>query len=143
MAACGSSEGGGASSSARVADGSASGSASAVAPVKPVDARPGNGKPIVAKPSTRCAECHGKMAEEWRGSVHAQSGRSPLYAQLAAAAPEGGVVCAGCHTPLVPLGGADLPAAREGVTCDVCHTIKDVAIDAPPPGASSSPCSTW
>jgi hypothetical protein len=132
--ACGSSGGGASSSagsSAKVANGSA---ATTVATASaPPDARPGNGKPVVAKPSTRCAECHGKMAEEWRGSVHAQSGRSKLYQALAAAAPDGGAICAGCHTPLVPLAGGDLPAAKEGVTCDVCHTIKDVAIDQPPP----------
>jgi Cytochrome c554 and c-prime len=93
----------------------------------PPDAR-GGGKPAMAKPSTRCSECHGKMAEEWRGSMHAQSGRSKLYLALAP-----GPVCASCHAPLVALVGADHPAAREGVTCDVCHTIQKVDIDAPPP----------
>jgi hypothetical protein len=95
-----------------------------------VDARPGGGKPAMAKPSTRCAECHGKMADEWGGSMHAQSGKSKLYAILSSGSPDR---CASCHAPLVAYAGADHPAAREGVTCDVCHTIKSVDLDAPPP----------
>jgi len=104
-----------------------------IADARPPDARPGNGKPAQAKPSTRCAECHEKMADEWRASKHADSGHSPLFVQLAAASPEHGGACAGCHAPLVPLLGSDHPAAREGVSCDVCHTIAKVDVDAPPP----------
>ncbi len=99
-------------------------------PPPPPDARPGNGKPAQARPSTRCAECHGKMADEWRGSMHAQSGHSKLYTELAAASPD---TCASCHTPLALLLGADHPAAKEGVSCDVCHTIAKVDVGAAPP----------
>ncbi|HTJ41867.1 MAG TPA: multiheme c-type cytochrome [Kofleriaceae bacterium] len=99
--------------------------------VKPSDARPvdADPRPVVVKPSTRCAECHGKMADEWGGSMHAQSNKSKLYLSLSAADEQ----CAMCHAPLVAIAGADHPAAREGVTCDVCHTISKVDTDAPPP----------
>ena len=112
--------------------GDAARSGAAPPPPAVIDARTApdaNTRPVVAKPATRCAECHGKMADEWRGSMHAQSGKSKLYATLAGTTAS----CASCHEPLVAVAGPDHPAAREGVTCDVCHTIKAVSIDAPPP----------
>jgi Cytochrome c554 and c-prime len=116
--------------------GAASAGAAAPSDARPLppDARPGNGKPALAKPSTRCAECHGKMADEWRGSKHAQSGHSALYAQLLEQAPDP-AACATCHAPLTALLGGDHPAAKEGVSCDVCHTITkvDARLDVAPP----------
>jgi hypothetical protein len=38
-----------------------------------------------------------------------------------------GAECAACHAPLAPHVGATDPAAREGVTCEVCHSLREVA----------------
>jgi len=70
------------------------------------------------------------MADEWRTSPHAGSGRGALYRKLAAASPR---LCDGCHEPLAAFVGADAPVAREGVTCDVCHSIAKVDLAAAPP----------
>ncbi|MCE9574373.1 MAG: hypothetical protein K8W52_14595 [Deltaproteobacteria bacterium] len=102
----------------------------AIAPI-PIDAnlRPdANPKPPTVRTSVRCAECHGKMADEWRGSRHAGSASSPLYLQLA----HGDEACASCHAPLAALLGPDDLAGKEGVTCDVCHTISKVDLAAQP-----------
>lgn len=76
----------------------------------------------------RCGDCHDRMFQEWRGSAHARAAISPLYATMraAAAAPDS---CARCHEPLAAHAPASV-AAREGVTCDVCHTIERVAVGA-------------
>ena len=70
------------------------------------------------------------MFDEWERSAHARSASSPLYVAAAAAAkqPE----CAHCHTPLVAEAPTD-PVSTEGVTCDVCHTLRD-----PKPAASGA-----
>jgi hypothetical protein len=100
-------------------------------PIAVVDAnlRPdADPRPTVIRSSVRCAECHGKMADEWRGSRHADSTSSPLYRTLARA----DATCASCHAPLVALVGPDDAAGKEGVTCDVCHSISKVELTAEP-----------
>ena len=79
-----------------------------------------------AYPAVRCAECHEKMFEEWKGSAHATASSSPLYRSMQSQA--GDETCQGCHAPLAAhLPPGDL-AAAEGVTCEVCHNIKEVAV---------------
>ncbi len=74
--------------------------------------------------SARCAECHEKMYEEWKPSAHAHAASSPLY--LAARKAAGNEQCgARCHTPLANVLGDGDPVAAEGITCDVCHTVRD------------------
>jgi len=78
----------------------------------------------------RCGECHYLMHDEWIPSAHAQSARSPGYTTMRAAA-EGrqhgaGASCDRCHAPLRSHTDARDPAADEGVTCDVCHTMRTV-----------------
>lgn len=70
------------------------------------------------------------MFEEWEVSAHARAASSPLY--LAAVANAGDPTCVRCHAPLA----ASLPRdgiASEGVTCDVCHTLRD-----PKPGVDGA-----
>ena len=70
----------------------------------------------------RCGECHEKMFDEWEVSAHSRSASSTLY--KAAVANAGDPTCDRCHAPLVaaaPHNGI----ASEGVTCDVCHTLRD------------------
>jgi len=87
-----------------------------------------DGRKIVVRSSTRCAECHGKMAGEWKKTPHSRAATSPLYQKLAA----GDAACAGCHAPLAAYLGPDHAAAAEGVTCDVCHSIAAVDLDREP-----------
>jgi hypothetical protein len=60
----------------------------------------------------RCGECHGKMYDEWSTSEHAQAATSKLYVATREAS------CDRCHVPLAQI-------HSEGVTCDVCHTLRD------------------
>lgn len=73
----------------------------------------------------RCGECHEKMFDEWERSAHARSASSALYkASAAAAAKTSDLTCQQCHTPLVSEAPKDV-VASEGVTCDVCHTLRE------------------
>jgi hypothetical protein len=85
----------------------------------------------------RCGECHSLMYDGWTGSAHAQAARSPTFMAMRklagaknATAP---AECDHCHAPLRAHTDARDPAAEEGVTCDVCHTIR--AVDARRSGA--------
>jgi hypothetical protein len=91
--------------------------------VPPVDAAV-RAKKVFVHGSARCAECHEKMFEEWKPSSHAHAASSPLY--LAARKNAGNEQCgARCHTPLASALGETDPVAAEGITCDVCHTLRD------------------
>jgi len=72
----------------------------------------------------RCGECHEKMFDEWETSAHARAATSPVY--LAALASSGNEQCGTrCHAPLATAMGAKDMVTSEGVTCDVCHTLRD------------------
>ncbi|MCX5746101.1 MAG: multiheme c-type cytochrome [Proteobacteria bacterium] len=72
----------------------------------------------------RCGECHEKMFDEWEDTAHAAAARSPLY--VAAITKVADKQCGErCHTPLVARLGKGI-LASEGVTCDVCHTMRDL-----------------
>src|SRR6185503_5655544 len=75
----------------------------------------------------RCGECHGKMYDEWETSAHAKSVSSPIYVASLANAKDRDT-CDHCHAPLGPEGAT---VTTEGVTCDVCHTLRE-----PKPGGS-------
>jgi hypothetical protein len=99
-----------------------------------------DGAPLVegdrgtARPAIRCSECHASVHTAWLGSGHARSNRAPLYLAMrqhsgSAGRPSvdrGG--CDPCHAPLRTLVDPGELAAEEGVTCDVCHTLKDVTV---------------
>lgn len=101
-------------------------------PVAAHDAAPPDTGPsrvgLTIHTSIRCEECHDKMRGEWKTSAHARAATAPGYLaardQVGSRARE----CDGCHAPLAVYLGADDPAALEGVTCDVCHNIKEVAM---------------
>src|SRR5262249_2448779 len=73
--------------------------------------------------AVRCAECHEKMHKEWKTSAHARAKSSPTYLSLAKTGDAG--KCTGCHAPLMKTAAAKYPAGSEGVTCDVCHSLKE------------------
>ena len=97
----------------------------------PADAAVAADAPVARKTfvngSGRCGECHGKMFDEWEVSAHARATSSTLFktAMADARATTATADCERCHAPLVAQIGRE-PAASEGVTCDVCHTLRDV-----------------
>jgi hypothetical protein len=71
--------------------------------------------------SGRCGECHAKMYDEWEVSAHASAASSTLYKAALAAVND--PTCDHCHAPLAAESPGDI-IAGEGVTCDVCHTLR-------------------
>jgi hypothetical protein len=114
-------------SSAGHASGSASASTpsppSAVASQKPVD----KDRADRTHRAGRCGECHEKMLEEWTESAHAKADDSVLFAALRTQ----GTGCERCHTPLELLKEPAAFAAREAVSCEVCHRIDEVEVTRP------------
>jgi cytochrome c553 len=89
-----------------------------------------------------CGGCHTVQYQGWKGSMHANSFKDPLFqAEWALAEKQlGGNIsnlCGGCHSPVGMLtktikfdpamgkhgGFTAPPIAENGVFCDVCHTI--------------------
>ncbi len=89
-----------------------------------------------------CGGCHTVQYQGWKGSMHSNSFKDPLFqAEWALAEKElGGNIgnlCGGCHSPAGMLtksikfdpamgkhgGFTAPPIAENGVFCDVCHTI--------------------
>ncbi len=83
-----------------------------------------------------CAQCHERIYDEWRVSSHAYAFVSPMYhkfEQTITKLSQGtvGHFCQRCHSPVatamyeprsIPLDEV-APAAKEGVTCIVCHRV--------------------
>lgn len=85
---------------------------------------------LLAHPASRCEECHSKMHDEWKPSAHARAATGPRYVKMRdhAATAGAGAGCDDCHAPLAKhLPRGDL-ATAEGVTCEVCHSIKAVDV---------------
>ncbi|MBU2601770.1 MAG: MscL family protein [Actinobacteria bacterium] len=87
-----------------------------------------------------CGYCHDALYEQFTGSMHSQAAVDPLYLYEVALADEQtdglvGPFCLKCHSPIgdwlgetaPPTGKSDGSAlsdiAKEGVTCDFCHTV--------------------
>jgi hypothetical protein len=77
----------------------------------------------------RCGECHEKMYDEWTESAHAHADDSPVFAAMRKQASEPS--CERCHAPLVLLKEPPAFAAREAVSCEVCHRIQSVEVAEP------------
>lgn len=87
-----------------------------------------------------CAGCHPNHYEEWRTSMHAYAFVDPVFFAMNAAGQQktGGQLdqfCTKCHSPIASLTGetppffdpASLsPISKQGVSCDVCHTITKI-----------------
>ncbi|MBI3473452.1 MAG: hypothetical protein HY013_19015, partial [Candidatus Solibacter usitatus] len=91
-----------------------------------------------------CGRCHRAIHAAWKTSSHAQAMESSLFQDaLDMAEAEFGAggrkVCLGCHSPIAVQTG-DLALIKkvswEGVTCDYCHSIQDVALGAGNPKAA-------
>ena len=90
-----------------------------------------------------CGRCHRAIRDSWATSAHANAMTSPVFLDaFDAAENEFGVearkICLGCHAPASGLLG-DTDLARkvswEGVTCDYCHSIREVKDEGPNPKA--------
>lgn len=80
-----------------------------------------------AHPARRCGECHAAIHQSWSTSAHASADRSPIFRAMREAS--GRDDCDRCHAPLRALVAEDEQLAAEGVTCDVCHTLREVKAD--------------
>jgi hypothetical protein len=83
-----------------------------------------------------CGDCHRAIYDGWKRSAHANAMESRLFQDaLKLAESDYGVqsrkVCLSCHSPIAVMTG-DLKLIKkvswEGVTCDYCHSIRDVTM---------------
>ena len=99
----------------------------------------GGGAAAAAEPyssARECAACHQTIHKYWSESEHSRAASSPVFraalAQAQAGAPDPAAVrreCVWCHAPTALVTGdyaLEGAIAREGVSCDFCHTIADV-----------------
>ena len=91
-----------------------------------------------------CGDCHRGAHEGWKASGHAHAMDIRLFqdalhyaeVDLGAGARE---TCLGCHAPVAAATGdpgLHTKVAWEGVTCDYCHSIRDVSQGGPNPVAN-------
>jgi hypothetical protein len=97
----------------------------------PVPILPAAGNPVFES-ARACAVCHEIIYRDWSEGAHAKTWENVLYHSaraeyMRAAAAEDLLRCERCHAPVALLADDSHlldPAAREGVTCDVCHTMR-------------------
>lgn len=83
-----------------------------------------------------CKRCHGKIYDQWKSSRHANAFTEPtfsgIYREITANNPDTVSLCRFCHSPLAGIPkkmiGKEV-ADEEGVSCDFCHTVKEVRLD--------------
>jgi hypothetical protein len=82
-----------------------------------------------------CGRCHRAIFDAWKSSAHSRAMESRLFQdalELAAAdGPQARKICLGCHSPVgVKINDLDprQKVSWEGVTCDYCHSIRDVTM---------------
>jgi hypothetical protein len=91
-----------------------------------------------------CGDCHRAAQESWKASGHAHAMDSRLFQDVlhyteADLGSEARRTCLGCHSPLaIATGDAGLrtKVSWEGVTCDVCHSFREVSMTGPNPKAT-------
>lgn len=90
-----------------------------------------------------CGRCHHAIHEAWKTSAHAIAMTSPVFLDAQQAAfeefgAEARKVCLSCHAPMAgQLNDAELSrkVSWEGVTCDYCHSMREVTVDGKNPKA--------
>ncbi len=81
-----------------------------------------------------CAKCHSQIFKTWKESMHAMSTSDPIFraSYMEAHYKSGGKaeqICLRCHAPTTKFThgyNLDVGATSEGLTCDFCHSLKDV-----------------
>src|SRR5512135_752256 len=91
-----------------------------------------------------CGRCHRDIYRYWKASLHAQAADDArfqaVYAKVKEESHRGDAdqVCLRCHAPAL-LQGQDFKWERkvswEGVTCDFCHSVRSIRLDAKAPFA--------
>ncbi len=88
-----------------------------------------------------CGDCHRAIEEGWKQSAHSQAVESRLFqdAMKLAESDYGASArktCLSCHSPIAVQTG-DMALVKkvswEGITCDYCHSIRDVTLSGPNP----------
>jgi hypothetical protein len=90
-----------------------------------------------------CGRCHRAIVDSWKSSAHSRAMDSSLFQdvlQVAESEMGGGVrkLCLSCHSPIsIHTGDMALrqKVSWEGVTCDYCHSIREVSEEGPNPKA--------
>ncbi len=87
--------------------------------------------------SETCGSCHSQIYDRWKESMHAGAISDPIFRASYMMAffkdPEKSPkLCLRCHAPTTIM--ADNPdieekIAKEGVTCDFCHSIRGISLD--------------
>jgi hypothetical protein len=100
-----------------------------------------------------CEKCHPVLVTEWEQSAHAGSARNPLFLAVFEGKDRSGHPtgapgfrldfprslgnCAACHVPALAVNApfATDPSraqgvAAEGISCDLCHKVRDATVDA-------------
>lgn len=83
-----------------------------------------------------CGRCHRAILDAWKTSAHARAMESPLFQDaLGMAETEFGAgatrMCLDCHSPVGVLTGDRALRQKvswEGITCDYCHSIRDISL---------------
>jgi hypothetical protein len=91
-----------------------------------------------------CGRCHRAIVEAWKGSAHAKALESPLFQQgleVTETAFGGAAArtCLACHAPLVGLikdASLRQKVSWEGITCDYCHSVREVSLTGSNPKAT-------
>lgn len=80
-----------------------------------------------------CKSCHPVQHGSWKESIHASAAIDSVFTvardRLAGHPDKGRDWCLRCHAPTVLVTGdfeLKNPITREGVTCDFCHTVRDL-----------------
>ena len=88
--------------------------------------------------ASRCGECHVEIHAMWQRSMHSAAVTDPIFeASYLRAIREAGDrarrLCLQCHAPGAVLTddlGLENPTNREGITCDFCHSVVEVDLEA-------------
>jgi len=91
-----------------------------------------------------CGRCHRTIFEAWKSSSHSQAMESRIFQDAMELAEtefgaNGRKTCLKCHSPVgAALGDWNLQKkiSWEGVTCDYCHSVRQVSLSGPNPKAS-------
>jgi predicted CXXCH cytochrome family protein len=107
---------------------------------------PGAARPAPFEPLNSaeiCGKCHRAIHDAWKSSSHAQAMESRLFQDALDLAESdfgaaGRKTCLGCHSPLTAQ--TNDPALQkklswEGVTCEYCHSMRQVNMNGPNPAA--------
>lgn len=84
-----------------------------------------------------CGQCHQAIHAVWQRSLHARAWSNAVFQAayrrtVDEYGPKDARICLQCHAPTVRHTGdfdVDQPITKEGITCDFCHSIKDVHLE--------------